>query len=206
MKQLIFLKGSRPLSIDFRVSPTPVKKESLAKNNPEKVRVELVIKALSLGEDPVKACRPLNWKEFESLSVKLFQLNGYDTIEGFRFNCDRSRFQIDVLALKTNTIICVDCKHWMFPNWSSRIKQASKAQSRRVKALSENIELLYNKLSLKRLKKIFMIPIMLTLDDPGFTIIEDVLIVPILKMSDFLYRLPYPPDSRFKYYVSEPCP
>ncbi len=170
---------------------------------PIEVRIELAIKALNLGGEPAEICGLLDWKEFEHLSLKAFELNGYEAIKGLTFSSKMGRFQIDVLASKYNIMLCVDCKHWMFSHWFNRLKEATKAHLSRTEAFAKNIKALTNKLPPKLPKKIFIIPVMLTLGDPRSQVIDGVPIVSVLKLRDFLYGLPYPPDSGLKYYIAE---
>ncbi|MCW4033633.1 MAG: hypothetical protein NWF08_09625 [Candidatus Bathyarchaeota archaeon] len=165
-------------------------------------RIELALKALNLGGDPIEICKLLNWREFENLSVEAFQLNGYSVIDNLTFSSNKKRFQMDVIASKNNSILSIDCKHWMYFYWFSRIKDAVKTHLNRTKALSNEIQILSSKLSLKSSKKIFIVPVIVTLSDPRRNIIEGVPIVSILKLEDFIFRMPYIPDSGFKYYTT----
>ena len=169
---------------------------------PSETRIQLALRALNIGGDPVEICSLLNWREFENLSVEAFQLNGYQIINGLTFTSNKKRYQIDVLAAKNNTILCIDCKHWMFFHWHSRIREVVKAHLRRIKALADNIELLSNKFSLKTSERIFIVPVIVTLSDPRNNIVEGVPIVSVLKLGDFIYRMPYLPDAGFKYYIA----
>lgn len=175
----------------------------LRETAPVKNRIELAIKALNLGGEPTEICRLLDWREFEKLSLKAFQLNQYEAIKGITFKAKKRRFQIDVLAYKDKTLLCVDCKHWMFSHWFSRLKEATASHLRRTEALAGNIGTLTNKLSFKLSKNFFTIPVMLTLGDPRSRTIDGVPIVSVLQLRDFLYGLPYPSEAGLKYFVSE---
>jgi hypothetical protein len=188
-----------PILDDFSKSP---KENLLSKDVPVEDRIKLAIKALNLGGEPTEVCGLLDWREFEQLSLKAFQLNGYEATKGFTFSSKKRRFQIDILAIKSKTMLCVDCKHWMFSHWFSNLKEATKAHLCRTEAFAKDIDLLTKKLSFKISKKIFIIPVMLTLGDPRSRIIEDVPIVSVLKLRNFLYELPYPPDAGLKYYIT----
>jgi hypothetical protein len=185
---------------DFSV---PVQEEDIIKEEKSsEERIELAIKALNLGGDPIEICKHLDWREFENLSVEAFQLNGYSVINNLTFSSNKKRFQMDVIASKNNSILCIDCKHWMYFYWFSRIKDAVKTHLNRTKALSNEIQILSSKLSLKSSKKIFIAPAIVTLSDPRRNIIEGVPIVSILKLEDFIFGMPYIPDSGFKYYTT----
>jgi hypothetical protein len=165
-------------------------------------RIELALKALNLGGDPIEICKLLDWREFENLSVEAFQLNGYSVINNLTFSSKKKRFQMDVIASKNNSILCIDCKHWMYFHWFSRIKDAVRKHLNRTRAISNEIQILSPKLALKSSKKIFIAPVIVTLSDPRRNIIEGVPIVSILKLEDFIFRMPLIPDSGFKYYTT----
>ena len=178
------------------------KKSILPKNESIEVRIKTAIKALNQGRDPEEICRMLDWKEFEFLSLEAFKLSGYQAIKGFIFNSSGRRFQIDIISIRSNIILCVDCKHWAFSNWFSKLKEASENQLKRAEALSKNIELITKKFSIKISNKNYIIPVILTLGDPRTRIVEGVPIVSVLKLNDFLYGLTYPDNLGLKYFIS----
>ncbi|MEM2964968.1 MAG: hypothetical protein QXE22_05935 [Candidatus Bathyarchaeia archaeon] len=166
-------------------------------------RIDRVVEALNRGGSPSKVCGSLDWWEFEWLIFEAFRLNGFEVLKGFTFTTfSKKRFQIDILALKLNILMSVDCKQWMFPYWSSRIHAASKAHLRRTEALAGHVKHLKAKLPLRGLKKLYLIPVMLTLGDSKIRDAEGIPVVSVLKLKDFLYRFPDPPSSGFKYYIA----
>lgn len=167
-------------------------------------RIDEVVEALNRGGSPVKVCGSLNWSEFEWLIFEAFRLNGYEVVKGFTFTSPEGRFQIDVLALKLNTLMAVDCKQWVFPYWSSRIHAACKAHLRRAEALAGQVSHVKAKLPLAGVKKrsLYLVPVLLTLGDSGLREVEGVPVVSLVKLKEFLYRFPDPPTSGFKYYVA----
>jgi len=166
-------------------------------------KINHVVEALNRGGSPSKVCGSLNWGEFEWLIFEAFRMNGFDVLKGFMFTTSsKRRFQIDVIALKLNMLMSVDCKQWTFPYWSSRVHAASKEHLRRTEALVEHVDRLKAKLPLRGLKRVYLVPVMLTLGDSGLREVEGVPVVSILKLKDFLYRFPDPPSSGFKYYVA----
>ena len=202
------LKRTKPSSHLNHKHTTTLKKFSILERE-EKIirdkksseeRIELALKAINLGGDPIEISKLLDWREFENLSVEAFQLNGYTVINNFTFSSNKKRFQVDVIASKNNLILGIDCKHWMHFYWFSKIKDAIKSHLNRTKALSNEVQMLSSKLSLKSAKKIFLVPVIVTLSDPRRNIIDGVPIVSILKLEDFIFRMPYIPESGFKYY------
>ncbi|MEK6909599.1 MAG: restriction endonuclease, partial [Candidatus Aenigmatarchaeota archaeon] len=52
-----------------------------------------------------------DWQKFEGIITEIFQENGFYTRQNFRFKT-KKRHEIDVIAVKGNRMICVDCKWW----------------------------------------------------------------------------------------------
>lgn len=198
-KGLLFQNNIDQIS-NIRIDPIKNKESILPRNASIKERIDKTIEALNQGIDPTKICKLLDWREFEHLSLEAFKLSGYGAIKGFIFNSKNRRFQVDIIAFKYKIILSVDCKHWMFTNWSAKLNEASKNHSKRTEALASNIELFAKKFSIKLSKRNFVIPIILTLGEPRTNVVDRVPIVSVLKLRDFLYGLAYPEDLGFKYY------
>lgn len=198
-KDILFQSKIDQIS-DMRIDPIESKMLKLPKNASIKVRISKTIEALNQGVDPTKICKLLDWREFEHLSLEAFKLSGYGAIKGFIFNSKNRRFQVDIIAFKHETILSIDCKHWMFTNWFAKLNEASKDHSKRTEALASNIELFAKKFSVKLSRRNFVIPIILTLGEPRTNIVNMVPIVSVLKLRDFLYGLAVPNDLEFKYY------
>ncbi len=184
----------------MKIDPIENKESILPRNASIKERIDKAIEALNQGIDPTKICKLLDWREFEHLSLEAFKLSGYRAIKGFIFNSKNRRFQVDIIAFKYKLILSVDCKHWMFANWSAKLNETSKNHSKRTEALASNIEIFAKKFSIKLSRRNFVIPIILTLGEPRTNVVDSVPIVSVLKLRDFLYGLAYPKDLGFKYY------
>jgi len=135
-----------------------------------------------LDIDIMKLSKLLNWKEFEDLISKIFEKNEFKVIKNFRFTdhsnyyrkTNQKRYEIDVIAILGRLILLIDAKHWNCrTNNLSAINRAAKLQSRRMRALIKNpdvisklITILLNQNELQKIKAFMpfkLIPMIVTL-------------------------------------------
>jgi Holliday junction resolvase-like predicted endonuclease len=152
-------------------------------------RVKIAIHAINLGADFEKVCRFLEWIEFENMAAAAFEANNFDVKKRFHFNWTR-RFEIDVLSCRQPIIACVDCKHWSHGWQKSAIKKAVEAQVLRTKVLADALPSLQEKIGLVQWKQATLIPIILSLVAGPLKFYNNVPIVPILQLQNFLNELP----------------
>lgn len=156
-------------------------------------RLMMAVEALRFGADPEKVSRLLDWREFERLSSSILERNGYEAFLHLVFRDGETgrRREIDVLGVKEFLILCLDCKSWRRGWYKSRISLAAKEQLERSEALSRELPSLARKLKLSRRRGEYrIIPLVLTLADVPYRILEGSLVVPILRFRAFLYELP----------------
>jgi len=53
-----------------------------------------------------------DWKEFESLTKEIFELHNYDSFFNINLSVEGHRRQFDVIAMKSNKCLIIDCKKW----------------------------------------------------------------------------------------------
>ena len=79
----------------------------------------------------------ISWNEFESFVAEIFRDNGFFVKQNFRFKT-KSRYEIDVIAIKDKLIFCVDCKEWSAGRYKkSGLKNAVKNQEIRMAELKK---------------------------------------------------------------------
>jgi len=72
-----------------------------------------------------------SWKEFEEFCEAVLQEHGWKTKRNYRFKTE-NRYEIDVIAIKGDKILAVDCKHWgIRPGKKYQIISAIKKQNKR---------------------------------------------------------------------------
>jgi hypothetical protein len=135
-------------------------------------RIRASILALQLGCDIQECSKVLSWKDFECFTSELLTMFGY--ITKVNIVLSKPRAQIDVVGIKNDFAITIDCKHWKY-NSKTTLTIFVEKQIRRTM------------LWLQREKKITKaLPVIITLDNACFKFINGVPIVPILTLKSFL--------------------
>lgn len=145
-------------------------KQMLIFSKMDRIRASLL--SLQLGCDIQECSKLLSWKDFEYFTSELLSLFEYQTKVNIILS--KPRAQLDVIGIKNDFAITIDCKHWKYSNKTTLTIYAEK-QIRRTM------------LWLEREKKITQaLPIIITLDNATFKFINGVPVVPILTLKSFL--------------------
>ena len=154
-------------------------------------RLSLAVKALDEGADFERICRLLSWQEFEDITVKSLEGNGFSTIKHFAFKANDRRREIDVVGVGHMLVICLDCKHWMKGLRGALATEIVAKQVERVKSLASD-RTTRNRLGISADKTVYFVPAVVSLIDAGPNSIGGVPIVPALKLNSFLSSIdPY---------------
>src|SRR5687767_13976764 len=131
-------------------------------------RIRTSLLALQLGCDIQECSKVLSWKDFEYFTSELLTMFEYKTKVNIVLS--KPRAQLDVVGIKKDFAITIDCKHWKYSNKTTLTIYAEKLIRRTM-------------LWLQREKKITKaLPIIITLDNAFFKFINGVPIVPILTL------------------------
>lgn len=153
-------------------------------------RIKIAIQAIRLGADLEGMCRALGWLEFENIVAMAFEINGFTVERHFRFKWAGRKWEIDVLGCKEPLVVCADCKQWLHGWCKSTIAKAVESQVIRTRMLADALLLLREKIELTNWKSVTLIPAVLSLVPGPFKFYNDVPIVPILQLQNFLSELP----------------
>lgn len=153
-------------------------------------RVKLAAQAVKLGADVENISSLLHWQEFENIAAIAFERNGYGIAKNFRFKNAQRRWEIDIIGCKKPLAICVDCKAWHHGIVPSALKKIAKEQVERTFALAEVLPSLAGKVECAMWDYAKLIPVVLSLVTGRFKFYENVPIVPVLQLQDFLNQLP----------------
>ncbi|MCX8189005.1 MAG: restriction endonuclease [Nitrososphaeria archaeon] len=132
--------------------------------------------AIKYGASLDDVCKVVGWQDFENFIEKILIEYGYRTFRGFRLK--RPRLEVDILALKKEFGLVVDCKHWRKSLSYSVLNSIVMKQVERAKIilLHERV-LLQNK---------FLIPIIVTLYPSPIKFVNGVPIVPVEMFKSFI--------------------
>lgn len=153
-------------------------------------RIKLAVHAIRLGADLERVDSFLDWKEFEKIVAIVFERNGYSVEKSLRFKHRGRRWEIDVVGCKRPLAVCVDCKHWHHGMYPSVLRKIVEEQVERTSALAESLPELISKIGCASWEKVKFIPAVLSLVQGRFKFYENVPIVPVLQLQNFLSELP----------------
>jgi len=145
-------------------------KQTLLFSEMDRIRASFL--SLQMGCDIQECSKVLSWKDFEYFTSKLLTMFEYSTKVNIVLS--KPRAQLDIIGIKNDFAITIDCKHWKYSNKTTLTIYAEK-QIRRTM------------LWLEREKKITQaLPMIITLDNAIFKFINGVPVVPILTLKSFL--------------------
>jgi Holliday junction resolvase-like predicted endonuclease len=158
-------------------------------------RLKLAVKAIQLGADIESVSDNLNWQEFEAMAALALELNGYSTQKNVRFKHEWRRWEIDVVGCRKPLVVCVDCKHWRHGMNPSTLRKMAQSQSERVAAFAESLPNKATRLPCVKWERAKFVPVILSLVPFGPKFCEDIPIVPVLMIQDFVSQLPLQLES-----------
>jgi hypothetical protein len=136
-------------------------------------KLSIALLALRNGADIVNTCSKINWHDFELVSSEILKCHGYYVYTNFRLKNPRQ--EIDVIGVKSQIALVVDCKHWK-RNSLSNLKYVVEKQKKRS----------VNFIQKSKMKIESAFPLILTFLPASLQFIDDVPIIPIDKLNSFL--------------------
>ncbi len=133
-------------------------------------RLQTASFAINLGATVEDVSEYLTWRDFESLTGLILEEKDFDVTKNLILT--KPRMEIDVVGTKMDIALLIDCKHWKTMS-KSVLNDIVKKQVERVKryVADENMSAL---------------PVIVTLHQEEIQFVENVPIVPIMKLSSFL--------------------
>ncbi|MBN1358212.1 restriction endonuclease [Candidatus Bathyarchaeota archaeon] len=165
-------------------------------------RLRLAVKAVSLGADIEHVSEFLRWQEFEDISAVALERNGYLSRKNVRFKHGGRRWEIDVVGCRKPLVLCIDCKRWQRSVNPSALKKIVEAQVERARALADTLPSPSLKVECVKWNKAKFVPVIVSLMPGSFKFYDDVPVVPVLQLQNFLTQLPAYVGS-VKYFTKE---
>ena len=124
----------------------------------------------------------LGWKELESICAALLSLNSFKILKNLRFKSGGRRYEIDVVGIKGDKILLIDCKKWRRYPISGVLKAVEKQLERAI-AFSKVLEKTQVAKFVNFYNEALLIPMVVTLtvDFKG-----SCPVVPVSMLKDFL--------------------
>ena len=133
-------------------------------------RLQTALFAINLGATIEDVSEYITWRDFESITGLILEEKDFDVTKNLILT--KPRMEIDVVGIKMDIALLIDCKHWKTMS-KSVLDKIVKKQVERVKryVADENMAAL---------------PVIVTLHQEEIQFIDNVPIVPIMKLSSFL--------------------
>jgi Nuclease-related domain len=160
-----------------------IRKNEIENSVYNKLTIALI--AIHNGVDVVDICSKINWHDFELFSSEILKCHGYNVFTNFRLK--NPRREIDVIGIKSQNVLLVDCKHW---------KKKSLSGLKKIVERQKNRSTLFMQKTKLNIENAF--PIVLTFLPNNFLFIDDVPIIPINKLNSFLLDFDYINHNLYK--------
>ena len=117
------------------------------------------------------ASRDVDWKDFEGLVAEILESKNFEVIRNFRMR--KPTMEIDVVGIRLDTAVLIDCKHWKRMS-NSALEKIVLKQIERVKHYVATTN------------EIMAAPVIVTLYQEATKFVNRVPIVPIMQFSSFI--------------------
>ena len=133
-------------------------------------RLQTALFAINLGATIEDVSEYLTWRDFESLTGLILEEKDFDVTKNLIMT--KPRMEIDVIGKKMDIALLIDCKHWKNVS-KSALDEIVKKQIERVKRYVAD-------------ESMSALPVIVTLHQEEIQFVDNVPIVPIMKLSSFL--------------------
>ena len=133
-------------------------------------RLQTALFAINLGATIEDVSEYLTWRDFESLTGLILEEKDFDVTKNLILT--KPRMEIDVIGKKMGIALLIDCKHWKTMS-KSALDEIVKKQIERVKRYVSD-------------ENMSSLPVIVTLHQEEIQFVDNVPIVPIMKLSSFL--------------------
>ena len=133
-------------------------------------RLQTALFAINLGATIEDVSEYLTWRDFESLTGLILEEKDFDVTKNLILR--KPRMEIDVIGIKMDIALLIDCKHWKTMS-ESALDEIVKKQIERVKRYVAD-------------ESMSALPVIVTLHQEEIQFVDNVPIVPIMKLSSFL--------------------
>jgi Holliday junction resolvase len=139
-----------------------------------KLRVNLALEVARAGRLR-DAAQVLTWQEFEKFGEECLEEAGFRTERNVRVKGDGRAWQIDLVGIRGELVIAIDCKHWKTTSYISRFKLAAEHQRHATLHLLATLK-----------ERGQGLAVILTLREPPAQSSEDTVLVSVEKLPSFL--------------------
>ncbi len=137
-------------------------------------KIIIALAAVECGADILTVCKLIDWRDLELFASEVMKFHNYVIYKNYRMK--NPTRQIDVIGIRLQNALVIDCKHWKRNSYSEMVGAADKQIERGTLFMKNN--------------KLFGIeysyPIIITFYPNEFRSVNQVPIVPISSFNSFL--------------------
>ncbi|WP_458719107.1 NERD domain-containing protein [Candidatus Nitrosocosmicus sp. R] len=137
-------------------------------------KVIIALAAVECGADILTVCKLIDWRDFELFASEAMKFHNYAVYKNYRLK--NPTRQIDVVGIRLQNALVVDCKHWKRNSYSEMVGAAEKQKERGTLFMKKN----------KSFAIEYSYPIIITFYPNEFRYVNQVPIVPISSFNSFL--------------------
>ena len=137
-------------------------------------KIIIALAAVECGADILAVCRLIDWRDFELFTSEIMKFHDYAVYKNYRIK--NPTRQIDVVGMRGQNALVLDCKHWKRNSYSGLASAVDKQ--------IERVTLFMKKK--KSLGIEYSYPVIVTFLPNGFRYVNQVPIVPISSFNSFL--------------------
>ena len=134
-------------------------------------KLKTALSDIKSGVPIEEASRDVDWKDFEGLVAEVLESKNFEVVRNFRMK--KPTMEIDVVGIRLDTAVLIDCKHWKRMS-NSALEGIVQKQVERVKHYVSITD------------EIMAAPVIVTLYQESVKLINKVPIVPIMQFSSFI--------------------
>ena len=134
-------------------------------------KLKTALSDIKSGAPIEEASRDVDWKDFEGLVAEILESKNFEVVRNFRMK--KPTMEIDVVGIRLDTAVLIDCKHWKRMS-NSALEGIVQKQVERVKHYVSITD------------EIMAVPVIVTLYQESVKLINKVPIVPIMQFSSFI--------------------
>lgn len=137
-------------------------------------KIIIALAAVECGLDILTVCKLINWKDFELFASEVMKFHNYVVYKNYRIK--NPTRQIDVIGVRLQNALVIDCKHWRRNSYSEMVGVVDKQKERGTLFMKKN----------KSIEIENAYPIIITFYPNEFQSVNQVPIVPISSFNSFL--------------------
>ena len=93
-------------------------------------KLKTALSDIKSGVPIEEASRDVDWKDFEGLVAEILESKNFEVVRNFRMK--KPTMEIDVVGIRLDTAVLIDCKHWKRMS-NSALEEIVQKQIERVK-------------------------------------------------------------------------